>query len=308
MMKLINEIGNKYGSLTPMSLTKDKNGRTAWLCKCDCGNKKIVRGSDLRKNKILYCSKACPYKRTTLIDETGNIYGRLTVLYKAGKNSSNKTLWHCKCSCGKEVDVIGENLRNNSTISCGCYNKEMSSLKNSKDLTNQRFGLLTAKEKTSSSKVGNIWKCICDCGKEVNILSSSLLSGNTQSCGCQKISHGESVISKLLWDNSILFKAEYSFNDLISKKNKKLRFDFAIFDNYNNLKYLIEYDGQQHYFANEYFGGIQSFNDTKERDNMKNEYCFKNNIPLIRIPYYHKNITIQDLILEESNFILQKET
>lgn len=51
--KLIDETGNVYGALTVISLTKDKNGRTAWLCKCKCGNEKIVRGSDLRKIKSL---------------------------------------------------------------------------------------------------------------------------------------------------------------------------------------------------------------------------------------------------------------
>lgn len=55
MGKLINELGNKYGALTVIEIAKDKNGRTAWLCVCDCGNKKIVRGPDLRKGRITSC-------------------------------------------------------------------------------------------------------------------------------------------------------------------------------------------------------------------------------------------------------------
>ena len=57
--KLINEIGNKYGLLTVLEKTKDKDNRTAWLCQCECGNTKIVRGPDLRKGKITTCGYGC---------------------------------------------------------------------------------------------------------------------------------------------------------------------------------------------------------------------------------------------------------
>lgn len=43
--KLIDETGKKFGALTVISLTKDKNGRTAWLCQCDCGDTKIANSS-----------------------------------------------------------------------------------------------------------------------------------------------------------------------------------------------------------------------------------------------------------------------
>ena len=40
-------------------------------------------------------------------------------------------------------------------------------------------------------------------------------------------------------------------------------------------------------------------------DNIKNEYCIKNKIPLIRIPYNkYKSITIKDLIPETSEFLI----
>ena len=54
------------------------------------------------------------------------------------------------------------------------------------DLTGQKFGRLIAIEKTDrrSGKGSIVWKCKCDCGKETFVSSSSLRSGNTQSCGC----------------------------------------------------------------------------------------------------------------------------
>ena len=64
--KLINELGNKYGALTVIEVTKDKNEWTAWLCICDCGNQKIVRGSDLRKGKITSCGVEFPQEKNEL--------------------------------------------------------------------------------------------------------------------------------------------------------------------------------------------------------------------------------------------------
>lgn len=121
--KLINELNNKYGLLTPIELTKDKNNRTAWLCKCDCGNTKIVRGSDLRNGRITSCGKKCPLRYTrngTFIDETGNKYGLLTVLYRVNFDHKTKIKWHCKCDCGNECDVAGTDLRSGQQKSCGC--------------------------------------------------------------------------------------------------------------------------------------------------------------------------------------------
>lgn len=48
------------------------------------------------------------------------------------------------------------------------------------DLTNQKFGRLTAKEYIGNGK----WKCECKCGKIVNVKTNSLTSGGTKSCGC----------------------------------------------------------------------------------------------------------------------------
>lgn len=58
-----------------------------------------------------------------LIDETGNKYGRLTVLYRA--NNTGKTVkWHCLCDCGQELDVAGSSLRSGNTKSCGCLQRD----------------------------------------------------------------------------------------------------------------------------------------------------------------------------------------
>ena len=54
-----------------------------------------------------------------------------------------------------------------------------------KNLTNQRFGRLTAIKPVGKDKRGNYkWLCKCDCGNETVVCQGDLSSGHTKSCGC----------------------------------------------------------------------------------------------------------------------------
>ncbi len=54
-----------------------------------------------------------------------------------------------------------------------------------KNLTGMRFGKLTVIEPTNERKNGQIvWKCKCDCGKEIHTYTGLLTSGRVKSCGC----------------------------------------------------------------------------------------------------------------------------
>lgn len=55
-------------------------------------------------------------------DETGNKYGKLTVI--ALDHVNNKAYWLCKCECGNTKVVCGDKLRSGNTKSCGCIQKE----------------------------------------------------------------------------------------------------------------------------------------------------------------------------------------
>jgi len=54
-----------------------------------------------------------------------------------------------------------------------------------KDITGMRFGRLVAIE---SLGVGpcwrTMWRCRCDCGREVSVYKNNLMTGHTRSCGC----------------------------------------------------------------------------------------------------------------------------
>lgn len=54
-----------------------------------------------------------------------------------------------------------------------------------KDLTGMQFGKLTVIEQCGKNAEHKaLWKCICECGNEVIVISSNLSKGTTRSCGC----------------------------------------------------------------------------------------------------------------------------
>ena len=58
-----------------------------------------------------------------LVDRTGQVFGRLTVLEQAGRDKLKKVLWRCKCACGNETVVVSGSLITGNTTSCGCVLK-----------------------------------------------------------------------------------------------------------------------------------------------------------------------------------------
>lgn len=69
---------------------------------------------------------------TKLIDLTGQVFGLLTVLDRAGVDSTGKTTWRARCTCGGVSVVTGLNLKAGITKSCGC-------LKHRKGAANPRY-------------------------------------------------------------------------------------------------------------------------------------------------------------------------
>ncbi len=56
-----------------------------------------------------------------------------------------------------------------------------------KDLTGRRFGRLTVlREAQQEGRSHRYWICRCDCGREVAVEGSHLMSGHTKSCGCYR--------------------------------------------------------------------------------------------------------------------------
>lgn len=296
---MINEVGNKYGKLTVIKKVPRPDGRPKgayWLCQCECGNEKIARGADLRAGSVNSCG--CLYGKHSIKDETGNRYGKLTVLSQTDNREFGSVKWLCKCDCGAFCEVAGDSLRSGDTQSCGCLVAERSRESNLIDITGQTFGKLTVislNEELSAEKKAIFWKCLCECGNYTNVKGQSLKAGAVKSCGCLNTnSYGAQQIEKLLKEHNISYAKEYTFPDL--KTNAvPLRFDFAIFNNNNKLIQLIEFDGQQHFRPVPQFGGQEAFERIQYNDKRKNEYCERNHIKLVRINYTNTNIKFEDL-------------
>lgn len=221
-------------------------------------------------------------------DLTGQTFNKLEVLYHDEKLSKERkrSYWVCKClECGNLTSVEASNLKSGHTSSCGCLKYKEHEKEN---LVGQVFGFLTAKEldieKTKKYKV-SYWKCECQCGNTTSVCIRNLKNGNTMSCGCLRgSSKGEIIISQILKELDIFFETQKTFDDLIGQR--QLYFDFYLPD-YN---ILIEYQGQQHYFPINIFGGEEKFQKQLLYDQKKKEYAEKNNYNLIIIPYTDFNI------------------
>lgn len=120
--------GQRFGRLTVLrydeELSREK-GRTFWVCKCDCGNEISIRKDRLSGNtQSCGCLHKEHARKTVFKDMIGKRFGRLTVIKEDGINSSREIKWLCKCDCGNEIVVRGSSLRNKTTQSCGCLQKD----------------------------------------------------------------------------------------------------------------------------------------------------------------------------------------
>lgn len=210
----------------------------------------------------------------------GEVFGNLTVLERGKTDQNRKIYWICQCSCGNTTESRGDHLRAGRIKSCGCLNRKLTSDRNTVDEVGNVYGLLTVLSRSENKKDGCRhvrWNCKCECGSFVEVDGTLLRSGTTKSCGCVQ-SFGERAISEYLDRNNFTYSKEYSFSDLVSDKQTRLRFDFAIFND-GKLDRLIEFDGEQHYIkTNQYYS-----ERLVKHDQLKDEYCLKNNIPLIRL-------------------------
>ena len=92
-------------------------------------------------------------------------------------------------------------------------------------------------------------------------------------------SNSENLIQKFLIDNNIKFKRNYSYKDCAYIN--VLFFDFYL----PEKNCCLEYDGEQHFVKFRWEDDEDKLIIRQKRDEIKNEYCDKNNIRLIRIRY-----------------------
>lgn len=311
MPKLIDLTNQRFGKLVVIKRGENsKQNKPQWICKCDCGNEYLVRGESLRSGKTTQC-KSCQKKqagqtRTKNLDNKilNSKFGYLTPIKiddTKERGAGKAKYWFCECDCGNTVSLTSHQLLGGLQITCGnqCeYHKKEISQRQIKDLTNQVFGNLTVVERDFSKNHSgrtSQWKCICKCGNQVIASRASLINGTRQCCNLclNGKSIGEKNIEFILRENNIKFQSEVSFSDLKGVNGGYPRFDFVLYNDLNTIIRIIEFDGEFHYM------NIDTWNSetVKENDIIKNNYCNKNNIPLVRIPYWERDKITLDMIM-----------
>lgn len=125
----------------------------------------------------------------------GQKFGRLTVIEKTEDYISPKgqkqRRWICECSCSNHtIKTYNENnIIRGKSLSCGCLSKETTSKMSLKNLAGKKIGRLNVISRAddyirNDGKKDVMWNCECECGNSITVLSESLNTGHTQSCGC----------------------------------------------------------------------------------------------------------------------------
>ena len=309
--------GRTFGRLCVIDLVKRKiditkssyHNNAEWLCRCQCGNYCTVRTCSLKTTNCQSCG-CLQRERTSKSNKkelTGKKFGYLTVVNEYGRTSDGHILWECDCICGNTTIVSSKCLLNGEVISCGCYRREQAKQNgesNIIDLSNQRFGKRVVKYQVQKLSTDNEsrWFWVCDCGNSGTAIRSSII--NSISCGCEK-SRGECQIANMLSEHHIPYRTQYTFADLVSKYGGKLRFDFCVFDDNDNIQYLIEYQGEQHYH-NVFNLSDESFREALERDELKRQYCISHHIPLIEIRY-DEELTLSKILMFKTKNIIDED-
>lgn len=199
MSKIKDLTDKKFGMLTVIGraddhVSKNGNKRTAWICRCDCGNELVVMGLNLTRNHTISCGCARKAGRKKLmVDITNQRFGHLVALQPV-ENNKKGTYWLFHCDCGNNKEMLLQNVKSGKSTTCGCC-KSVLGIATQKhgtigirsDLTGQRFGRLVAKQRIVNDDMVN-YLCKCDCGntciKSHVSLKFRTFQNGSNSCGC----------------------------------------------------------------------------------------------------------------------------
>lgn len=90
------------------------------------------------------------------------------------------------------------------------------------DITGERFSRLTVVNFIGTDKAHHKkWKCRCDCGNEIDVLATNLLTGRTKSCGCLRSDYAKENCTNHGETGTRLFNAWQAMIDRCQNPNHK---------------------------------------------------------------------------------------
>ena len=212
-----------------------------------------------------------------------------------GYTSVNDKILMLHCICGNKFYTTPKNFMSGHRCPNERYTKSAYSNMISQGDRNNRIRTLNqiCEEEgyTLNSEYNGSRKKISvthkQCGTTFEPIAHSFICRGTR-CPICKRSLGEECLNEILSDMNIDFKEQFKIKEC--RNIRPLPFDFAILKG-ERLIALIEYDGLQH-FQKKFNVDDTNFNEQLKRDKIKDDYCKRNNIPLIRIKYkrcYYKS-------------------
>ena len=111
--------------------------------------------------------------------------------------------------------------------------------------------------------------------------------------------HLENILQQVSDELNFYYVREVKIGEY---RDKRRRADFCF--NYNGRTFLIEFDGIQHSQPLDYFGGYETYEDTRLRDHWENTcFCPTHNVCLIRYKVFSKGDTVKDHIEAQEKLI-----
>ena len=187
---------------------------------------------------------------------------------------------------GQFEQIPNSHLRGSGCYDCG-YEKlarKFSStseefIKRCKKVHNDRYTYDLVEYKNGRGIV----KIICPTHGEFSQVADKHLQG--QGCPTCNFSYGQRQVGIVLEKLGIVFESEKKFCNCQDIKLLPFDFYFSI----NDIHFLIEFDGRQHYESIAFFGGVDGYKLTQHHDAIKTQFALDNGFILIRIPYTEFN-------------------
>lgn len=302
----------------------DFSNKQLYKCQCSCGKIHYMNQHNFIKSKHKYCTEGVTEKvleqlawsrhvRKQEFPEEDDLLkefcGLAVEAYKKKQQAYKENGKRIKAD-NYDTDLTGRIFESLEILECldDTYEEQF------------RSGDLRSKD-AYSYMVYKLYKCRCYlCGKEHEVkcdqfhVSPPTAYGRRAYhgywsgvvCDCHDTSHSsfQWIVNKLLFENNVNYRVEYSFEDLLGCCGiNKLKFDFAILDSNQQVKCLIECQGEQHYMPVNEFGGNRQYSSQIKNDELKRAYAKEHNLDLIEISYKDKQIEKVEAILREHKII-----
>ena len=202
----------------------------------------------------------------------GQQHGHITLLERlAQKDRHGSLLWKCRCICGASKIVSSRKVRRGD--SCGCI---ASACRESKTLVGKQYGRLLVVKKLDEvdGSRGRHYLCLCECGQEKSISSTSLRTG-TKSCGCLAVDRGVAKLSR----GEAAFNQLYAYYKWYASK-RNLTFNLTSSDFHDLTKKNCTYCGASPHQVRRLKGGNGEYKyNGIDRVDSKRGYALENCVP-----------------------------